>query len=69
MKEKKKTIFTFKFPHSFLRANFPIPHEQGHRELRGMRENLISVFSHWSRIPSTQLCPMSLPVPTSSSDV
>lgn len=61
MKEKKKTLFTFKFPHSFSRV--PVPHEQGHREQRGINDNLISAFSHWRGTPPTQLCPWALLCP------
>lgn len=72
MKEKTKTIFTFKFPYSFPRYSrrevlvYLSPHGRGPRELRGITENLISVFCRWSGTSSTQLCPVGLSVSTSS---
>lgn len=73
MKEKTKTVFTIKFPRSFprySRREAPVslsPHGRGPRELRGITEDLISVFCHWSGTPSAQLCPVGLPVSASSS--
>lgn len=65
MKEKTKTIFTFKFSHSFPTV-FQREAPRVPREPRGIIEDLISVFCHWSGTPSAQLCPVGFPASTSS---